>query len=151
METEFVSLEIEVTGTDPLKDRVIKIDAVEFVNGAPREKYCSLVNPNDINHPKEAPPTNVILSEFLKFVGARTLVAHYADFDMSFINAESERSGIDLIANTVESTFALAKKNLVLAKYGLEDVAQKLNVNLAVSRPQKIGYVYLALLRPVRF
>jgi DNA polymerase-3 subunit alpha (Gram-positive type) len=145
METEFVSLEIEATGTDPLKDRIIKIDAVEFIDGVPRQKYYSLARPSGTNAPKDAPFTSVILNEFLKFAGARTLVAHYADFDMSFINAESKRQGIDLIANTVESTFKLAKKNLNLTKYELKDVARKLNLNLAVSRPQKIGYIYLAL------
>jgi DNA polymerase III alpha subunit (gram-positive type) len=120
---DFVALDMEVTGEDPKKDRIIKFDAVRFSDGLlPTKRFRELCNPGiqlsemtqtmsgiSNSELKKARPTEIVQDAFFQFLGGSTLVIHLASFDMNFISAECDRSNIDRFANTVVDTLKLAR------------------------------------------
>ncbi len=97
----FVVLDLETTGLDPQNDRVVSVGAVRLVEGRVRlgEAFSELVNPGrDI--PAEAIKVHGITSDkiaqarhgaevfedLIGFLATDILVAHYARFDLHFIN-----------------------------------------------------------------
>ncbi|MCF8032903.1 MAG: 3'-5' exonuclease [Desulfarculaceae bacterium] len=116
----FVVLDLETTGMDPATDRVVSVGSVRVVRGRVRlgEAFAELVNPGrDI--PAEAikvhgiTPDRIanarhgaeVFEDWLGFLGRDILVAHYARFDLHFINhVMRERYGFalqSLILDTV--------------------------------------------------
>ena len=78
----------------------------------------------------DAPAIDKILPEFLKFCEGAVMVAHNADFDMSFIISEGKKLGIER-DYTIVDTVALARMLLPhISKYKLDNVAKALNVSL---------------------
>ncbi len=98
--------DVETTGLDPRKGhRIIEIAGVRVEEGTILKKkaFTSLVNPErsipweakQINHIDEselqkAPTIMTVLPEFLAFAKGSMLVAHNAQFDMSFLLSEKE-------------------------------------------------------------
>ena len=102
----FVALDLETTGLDPQRERIIEIGAVRFVDGAEKDKFTSFVYPrkplpDDIVHLtgitdddlKEAPYAEEALPEFRQFIGEDPLAAHNAPFDFTFLKVEFARIG----------------------------------------------------------
>lgn len=106
MQHVFTVFDTETTGLDPLRgDKIVEIAAVKVVDGKilEEETFVSLVNP-ERSIPWEAKQVHnisdedvqnertidLVLPEFLEFVGNSTLVAHNAKFDMGFLNVEKE-------------------------------------------------------------
>ena len=100
-ECRFVVLDTETTGMDPEKDRVVSVGAVRVVQGRVRlgEAFSELVNPgrdipavavkvHGITPDKIAQARHgaQVFEDFLGFLGRDILVAHYAKFDLHFIN-----------------------------------------------------------------
>ncbi|MBU4564006.1 MAG: 3'-5' exonuclease [Desulfarculus sp.] len=100
-ECRFVVLDTETTGMDPEQDRVVSVGAVRLVQGRVRlgEAFSELVNPgrdipavavkvHGITPDKIASARHgaQVFEEFLGFLGRDILVAHYAKFDLHFIN-----------------------------------------------------------------
>ena len=46
-EREYVTLDLETTGLEPAKDRIIEIGAVKVMDGTVTEEYATLVNPRE--------------------------------------------------------------------------------------------------------
>ncbi|MGQ9734035.1 MAG: helicase C-terminal domain-containing protein [Candidatus Bipolaricaulia bacterium] len=104
---EFVALDLETTGLDPQTDEIIELGAVKFVDGSPKEQFSALVRPKG-PLPKEiieltgikpvelerAPPLEASLSQFLRFLTEKRLIAHNAPFDRAFLEAVTMRSGL---------------------------------------------------------
>ena len=90
-EDTFVVFDIETTGFSPKKNKIIEIGAVKVVDGRITDKFSSFVNP-DVPIPFDIekltgindsmvlsyPKIDVILPQFLEFVGDAVLVAHNA-------------------------------------------------------------------------
>lgn len=106
-DSEYVVFDVETTGFNCKRDRIIEISAVKVVNGQKGEIFHSFLNPNcDIPEVIQnltgisnedvatAPSFGEIYKDFQSFVGERTLVAHNASFDMRFLRAESDRIGM---------------------------------------------------------
>ena len=104
---EFVVFDIETTGLSPLNCKITEIGAVKIKNGEVLEAYNTFVNPK-CPIPQEiveltsitdemvadARTIDAVLPEFLEFVGDRLLMAHNADFDISFIRAAAKELNI---------------------------------------------------------
>ena len=141
--SDFVVFDIETTGFSPVNNRIIEIGAVKISGGAIVDRYSSFVNPQvpipfriqkltDINDTMvvDAPVIEDVLPEFLSFCKDTVLVAHNANFDMSFIIENAGRQGIKREFTYVD-TLGLARVLLTnQAKYTLDAVAKTLGISL---------------------
>ncbi len=140
---DFVVFDIETTGFSPVKNKIIEIGAVKVSDGQITERFSSFVNP-DVPIPFEiekltgindsmvinAPFIETVLPEFLEFCGNAVLVAHNANFDMSFIKENARNQGIRREFTYVD-TVGIARILLPhQAKHTLDAVAKTLNISL---------------------
>ena len=108
LDGEFVCFDIETTGLTAGIDGITEIAATVLRNGVLCEEYHTYVNPNmaipeqitkltGISNEtvKDAPNEEEALRDFLAFVNGRVLVAHNADFDISFLRVGCKKYGID--------------------------------------------------------
>ncbi|MBQ1931319.1 MAG: PHP domain-containing protein, partial [Lachnospiraceae bacterium] len=139
----FVVFDIETTGFSAMKNKIIEIGAVKVQGGEIVDRYSTFVNPGvpipfeiekltGINDGMvlDSAPIEVILPQFLEFVGDAVLVAHNANFDMGFIEYNARQQGIPL-NNTYADTLALARILLPqMSRFKLDNVAKALNISL---------------------
>ena len=140
----FVVFDLETTGFSPSKNQIIEIGAVKVVNGSITERFSTFVNPK-VPIPFEieqltsiiddmvldAPTIDEILPKFMEFCQDAVMVAHNADFDMSFIKHNCSALGLEC-EKTVLDTVALSRVLLpALNRFKLDTVAKALNVSLA--------------------
>ena len=139
----FVVFDIETTGFSAMKDKIIEIGAVKVVDGKITERFSEFVNPqipipfrieqltsiND-NMVKDAPTIDVILPKFEEFCRGCVMVAHNAEFDMSFIQKNYEDLGIEREDTSVD-TVGMARFLLPqLNRFKLDTVAKAVGVSL---------------------
>ena len=140
----FVVFDLETTGFSPSKNQIIEIGAVKVENGSITERFSTFVNPKvpipfeieqltSINDDMvlDAPTIDEILPKFMEFCQDAVMVAHNADFDMSFIKHNCSALGLEC-EKTVLDTVALSRVLLpALNRFKLDTVAKALNVSLA--------------------
>lgn len=98
---DYVVLDLETTGLDPYRDRVISVGAFRVSKGRVRigDMFNELINPG-----RDIPPDSIkvhaimpdqvasarpaweVFSDFLDYLGKDLLVAHFARFDLFFVN-----------------------------------------------------------------
>ena len=104
LDEKYVVFDIETTGFSPVTNRIIEIGAVKVEHGEITERFSTFVNPQvpipfhiekltSINDSMvmDADTIEVVLPQFLEFVGDAILVAHNANFDVSFIKENAKR------------------------------------------------------------
>ena len=105
-EDEFIVFDIETTGLSVLTSQIIEIGAVKIKSGQVIERFNKFVNPGtpipeliteltgiDDSMVADAEMIGVVLKEFLDFIGNRLLIAHNANFDVSFIRKAARECG----------------------------------------------------------
>lgn len=143
LDDEYIVFDIETTGLNATNDRITEIGAVRMKGGEILDRFSAFVNPQIPIPPKiveltsitdamvaDAPTIDVVLKDFLEFVGDRVLVAHNANFDIGFIKQKSVECGYDfhpVYIDTVEMSRALLPE---LKKHKLNIVAEHLGVSL---------------------
>ena len=150
MKREIV-FDTETTGFTPYdsegqkSNRIVEIGAIELVDGEPTGKtYHQYINPemeipaqttevHGIDNARVAnePTFAQITNDFLAFIGEdSTLIAHNADFDMRFINAELLWAGADAIPDTrVEDTLKIAKQKFPGETVSLDALCKKFDID----------------------
>ena len=98
---EYVCFDCETTGLDPKKDDIISIGAVIIKNNTivASKKFVKFIKPKTklqveaikVHHIREcdlqdAEDINKVIKEFLEFIGSRTLVGYFLEFDIAMIN-----------------------------------------------------------------
>ena len=143
LNADFVVFDIETTGFSPVNNKIIEIGAVKIREGEITDRFSVFVNPGvpipfeiekltSINDSMvmDAPPIEVILPQFLDFCQDAVLVAHNANFDMSFIMENAKRQGISRKFTFVD-TLGIARVLLThQAKHTLDAVAKTLSISL---------------------
>lgn len=116
-----VAFDLETTGTNVNKDRIIEIGAAKLVDGEFTEKFKTFVNPGEhipegatkVNNitdemVKNAPRIEDVMADFYKFCYGATLCGHNAKgFDMLVLSNEAKRSGY-VFTNPVIDTLDLS-------------------------------------------
>lgn len=121
-----IVFDTETTGFDPRTgDRVVEIGCIELVNHiSTGQTFHVYINPErtmprgafDVHglsdeFLSDKPKFAEIAKDFVAFVGDARLVAHNAEFDFKFINAEFARLGLPPIGpERMVDTLALAKR-----------------------------------------
>lgn len=148
-----IVLDTETTGLDPADGhRIVEIGCVELLNAIPSgESFHSYINPGRdmpdeafrvhglsaeflANHPSFAE----IAGDFLKFAEGARIVAHNAEFDLRFLNAELALLGMELIAKErVVDTLALARRRFPGGPNNLDALCARFGID--TSRRTKHG------------
>ncbi len=99
-----VVVDVETTGLDYTREKIIEFAGVKLVNGKIKDKFETLINPHQHIRKSsqaihgiseddliDAPDEKEIYPKIFEFIGDATLVAHNAIFDFSFLNRTSKR------------------------------------------------------------
>lgn len=147
--SRFVAFDVETTGLSSVRDRIIEISAVVFENGKVMDVFSTLVNPgipisagaSAVNglHDSDvagAPNEKTAITMFLDFVGADVLsgdtllVAHNADFDISFLLAALSRCGLSADLKYVDTLNFSRHFDLPIQNRKLVTLADYFGINL---------------------
>ncbi len=167
LHNSYVVFDLETTGFSSIKNKIIEFGAVKVYNGEIVDRFSSFVNPQipipfDIEKltgitdemVMEADTIDNVLPLFLEFAKGSVLVAHNASFDMSFIEENGRRQGIDIDFTCVD-TLGMSRALLpALAKHTLDAVAKALKVSLenhhrAVDDAQATSEIFIKMLQMV--
>ena len=117
MQAQLTVVDLETTGLDPKKDKIVEIGAIRIAGGEITGTYETFVNPGRrlTEQVKEltgirdedleaAPPIEEVMGDFLRFAGESCLMGHRVLFDYSFLKRAAvnlgysfEREGIDTL------------------------------------------------------
>lgn len=136
-DTSFTVVDLEMTGMEPSRTRIIEIGAARVHAGRVVEEFQQLVNPGvrlppfivgltgiDDSMLRHQPDIAAVWPAFREFVGDSVLVAHNAPFDIGFLSATSTRLTGRELDNHQLCTLKLARILLPdLARRGLEALA----------------------------
>jgi DNA polymerase-3 subunit alpha (Gram-positive type) len=166
--SEFVVFDVETTGLSAHSDRVIQIGAVRVRGGEVCESFNSFVDP-ERSLPQKiteltkitaemltgAPKEAEAFAAFQAFCGDAALCAHNAHFDMGFLKAQAQRTGLRFCSPCVD-TLALAQLLLPdMKNYRLDTLTGHFGVggfehHRADDDARVTGQLLLELLRTAR-
>lgn len=111
-ELSFCVFDLETTGGNQKKDRIIEIGLVQIDNLKIGATKNYLINPErkipdfiqkltsiGQEEVEDAPTIDQVIDEVLEFIGDRVLIAHNSSFDIPFLNAVLERLGRKQLEN----------------------------------------------------
>ncbi len=138
---DFVVFDLETTGFSPATERITEIGAVRVSGGEIGDTFSTFVNPRmpipariteltgiTDEMVADAPDDAVAVKDFLEFCNGAVLVAHNANFDISFIRAACERCGYKFEPVYID-TVVMARSLLPEIKNAkLDTVAKALNL-----------------------
>lgn len=106
--TSYVALDLETTGLDPKKDKIIEIGAVKVIGDQITDTFSSFVNPRRRLDPfvreltgitdemtECAPGIEALIKPLLDFSGDLPILGHHIIFDYSFIKRAAVNQGLD--------------------------------------------------------
>lgn len=141
-----IVFDTETTGLDPLNgDRIVEVGCVELVNYLPTgREYRSLVNPGRSvseatvrvtgitdAHLRDAPRFAEVCDDLLAFFGDDVIVAHNAEFDRGFLNAELRMLGRpEFPKDRFVDTVVLAREHRPGSPASLDAVCKRFNISL---------------------
>ncbi|WAM34594.1 PolC-type DNA polymerase III [Caldicellulosiruptor morganii] len=140
---KYVVVDIETTGFDNQRDRIIEIGAVKVENGEIVDKFSTFVDPQGKipvriseltgiyqDMVDAAPKLEDAILEFEKFCSGSILVAHNAQFDIGFLKRAYQECGL-IFDYTYVDTLELSRRVLTeLSSHKLNKVADFLNIEL---------------------
>lgn len=117
MTESYVCIDLETTGLDPKRNRIIEIGAVKVINDQIVEEWESFVNPGEKLEERisdltgicdeqlsQAPDIGEVLPKLISMTGSEVLLGHRVMFDYSFLKKAAvdnrssfEREGIDTL------------------------------------------------------
>lgn len=139
----FTAFDTETTGLSPSTNRIIEIGAVKFNKDGIISTWDQVINPEceiplfitQLTHISQSMVDSNgtighYLSDFLNLIEDSILIAHNAQFDLNFINAELERTGKTLLKNKCIDTLQYSRWAYpTLGKYKLEFLADLMKIN----------------------
>ena len=143
-EVEIV-LDVETTGLDYTKERIIEFAGVRLENGKITDSFETLINPHQKIRKSsmavhgitdemllEAPDEEEIFPKIFEFIGDNPIVAHNAIFDYSFLNRTSKRLFKKPFENRyIDSQFMFKEVYPHLESCGLDRLMEIFNVEFS--------------------
>lgn len=135
MEASYIAVDLETTGLDPKRDKIIEIGAIKVKEGQVQDTFEAMVNPYRSLEERIVTLTGIkneelekasgveeVLSRFLDFAEELPLLGHHVIFDYSFLKRAAvnqkrsfERKGIDTLKLVRSFMPEEEKKNLEAA------------------------------------
>lgn len=136
----YISLDLETTGFDPAKDKIIEFGAVKFDKTGPKETLSFLCNPGfaipqvitHITKIKDSDlegtrPFEERMEEVKAFIGNLPIVGHNIEFDINFLRS----FGLELPNNSYDTQKLVSILIPSLPSYSLEVLTQIFELNHA--------------------
>lgn len=157
-----IVLDVETTGLDYKKEKIIEFAAVRLENGEIKDEFETLINPEQHirkssiavhgiteDMVKDAPKEAEIIDKILKFIGDYPIVAHNAIFDWSFLNEAALRHKNKELKNPRIDTQMMFKEVYPeLESCGLEALMRKFNVEFSTRHRAMADTIGLAQAYP---
>ena len=138
-----IVLDVETTGLDYTKEKMIEFAALRLENGKIKKEYQTLINPEQHIRKssiavhgiteemvKDAPTEAEAMPGILEFIGDNPIVAHNAIFDYSFINEAAKRTTGNAITNPmIDSQMMFKEVYPDLESCGMEALMKRFNVS----------------------
>jgi len=142
-----IIFDTETTGLESKADRIIEIGGIELINNFPTGRTLHLyINPGDRKvHPdalavhgitddflKDKPGFAEVVGQIVEFFDGAKWIAHNANFDMGFINAEFERLGMPPVPNDrVVDTLSMARRKHPMGPNSLDALCRRYGIDNA--------------------
>ena len=150
---EFVVLDVETTGLQPSRQRIIEIAVSRFSDGEAVNHWESLCHPErripayivkltgiDDDLLEGAPKFESIADTAQELIADAVVVGHNVEFDLGFLNAELKRLDRPPVVNERVDTLALATRLIPgLRKPTLRAVAERLGIPSATKNRHRAG------------
>lgn len=143
----YIALDLETTGLNPKRDKIIEIGALKVVNGKEVDSFSTFINPGRKLEDRiveltgitdaqlmDAPYIEEVLPEVLTFIGEYPLLGHHILFDYSFLKKAAvdskksfEKKGIDTLKIARKYLPELEHRSLpyLCEYYGIEHQAHR--------------------------
>ncbi len=138
----FTFLDVETTGLSPRTSRVCEVALVSFQGNCRISNFSSLVNPGLPIPPetskihgitddmvKDSPAFPVLAPRLIALLEGSVIVAHNAEFDLSFIEMEFVRAGLKLPELPVIDTLYIARRLGTFTNNRLGTIAKELDIS----------------------
>ena len=140
-----IVLDVETTGLDHTKEKMVEFAAIRLENGKMKDRFETLINPEQHirkssiavhgiteDDVKDAPTEAQVMPMILDFIADYPIVAHNAIFDYSFINEASIRTTGKPISNPrIDSQMMFKEVYPDIESCGLESLMNKFNVEFS--------------------
>lgn len=156
-----IVLDIETTGLDYKREKIIEFAAVKLVNNIITEEYETLINPKqeikqssiNIHHitpdmVEDAPTIEEVMPKILDFIQDYPIVGHNVIFDYSFLNRACEDLYDKSIENPRIDTYQMYKEVFPDdPSHGMESLMNRFNIEFplkhrAMADAKGLAYVF---------
>jgi DNA polymerase-3 subunit alpha (Gram-positive type) len=141
-EAVFTFLDVETTGLSPRTSRVCEVALIGFQGGCRVGHFSSLLNPGLAIPPettkihgitdemvRNSPAFPALAPRLLGLMEGSVIVAHNAEFDLSFMEMEFERAGLKLPELPVIDTLHIARHIGGFSNHRLGTIAKELDIS----------------------
>ena len=139
----FTAFDTETTDISPSTGRIMEIGAIKFNKNGVIGEFSKLINPERLIPPfitslthitqdmvKDCPVMKDVLPAFLDFISDSILIAHNAQFDLNFLNAECEWANLPLTKNRCIDTLQYSRWTVPnVEKHKLDFLADTFKIN----------------------
>ncbi|MFK7985327.1 MAG: PolC-type DNA polymerase III [Sandaracinaceae bacterium] len=158
----FVWLDLEMTGLDPVSDRICELAALRVEGGVTVAKLTSLVRPgvpvgaSEAVHTlsdamlAEAPPLTSLRAALRDLLDGAVLVGHAIRYDLAFLSAAAGRGEIDAPPVHALDTRMLARRCWHRGSYALSKLTAELGLAIPTHRAEADAVAAGQLLEVVR-
>lgn len=153
----FVAFDLETTGMDPRRDRVVSLGAVRFTHagnivgtfdeivdpGRPIPALAASVHGIDDDRVRGRPTLELLLAGFRGFVGDAVPVAHMGAFDLAFLRGPLRRARLPSLERVLDTAVLASRLLAPLPELSLEALCARLGLT-AEGRHTALGDARLA-------
>ena len=157
-----IVLDVETTGLDYQREKIIEFAAVKLINGVITEEFETLINPQqDIRHSSikihgitqdmvaDAPNLEDVLPAILEFIGDYPIIGHNVIFDYNFLNQASKLLyGKEIINHRIDTQYMFREVFPEEFSHGLEALMNRMEVEFTTRHRAMADTKGLALAYP---
>lgn len=139
----YVVFDIETSGLNPIKDKIIEIAAIKYINNKKVSEFSYLIDPEvDISEIvtrvtgltyddlKGQKKIDEVLPMFLDFIADYTIIGHNVKFDYDFIEFNIKKLNLKHIRNRIIDTLFLSRITIYDSKnHKLQTLKEYLKLN----------------------
>ena len=136
----FAFLDLEMTGLDPTRDRVVEICVDRVIGGVTQSRVASLVRPPDGRAGNSAihgiadvdlaaaPAFEALAPRVLEAIDGAVVVAHAAAWDVAFLDVELAALGLTSGLRHYLDSLELARRAFGFERHGLDALCESLGI-----------------------